>query len=292
LDTTDGITDFAGRTAFVTGGARGIGLGIAAALLRRGANVAIADIDADAFERARATLDVPPSRLRCYRLDVADREQYADVAAEVREDFGVVTLLFANAGVIDSVSPARATYQMWDYVMGINLEGVYNGIQTFLPEMLAAPGRCHVVTTSSEAGLIHAGSGFLYHAAKYAVIGLSEALRDELAHHGIGVSALFPGPVATDIVQNTRRMRPAAAPAHSPRVTRILDSAHQQLNEEGAAPDAVGELVLDGVERNAAYIATRDFLPDRLRGRTEELCAAMEHAERFLARFVATAERR
>ncbi|MEV5411081.1 SDR family oxidoreductase [Thermopolyspora sp. NPDC052614] len=281
---SEGITDFEGRTAFVTGGARGIGLGIARALLRRGVNVAIADISAEALDHAADVLALPQERLRCYRLDVADREQYADVARRVAADLGEVTLLFNNAGVIDSISPARATYDMWDYVLGINLNGVYNGIQTFLPGMLASGRPCHIVNTSSEAGLITGGSGFLYHTSKFAVMGLSEAMRDELDHHDIGVSVLFPGPVATDIVQNTRRIRPAGAPAHSPRVTGILDAAHLHLHRDGADPDGVGEVVLDAVEHNLPYIATRNRSREALARRTEEIVAAMDHAERMLSR--------
>ncbi|WP_432969762.1 SDR family NAD(P)-dependent oxidoreductase [Dactylosporangium sp. CA-233914] len=284
-DTSEGISDFEGRLAFVTGGARGIGLGIVRALLRRGANVAIADISADALESAGDLLATGPERLRCYRLDVANREQYAEVAAEVQRDLGAVTLLFNNAGIIDSVSPARATFEMWDYAMGINLAGVYHGIQTFLPGMLAAGARGHIVNTSSEAGLLPAGSGFLYHASKYAVVGLSESLRAELAHLGIGVSVLFPGPVATDIVENTRQLRPDTAPAHSARVTQILDTAHQILNAQGASPNGVGELVLRAVESNAPYIATRNAIPEHLRQRTEEIAVAMADAEAFLANF-------
>ncbi|WP_432841379.1 SDR family oxidoreductase [Dactylosporangium sp. CA-092794] len=290
MSTDNGITDFEGRVAFVTGGARGIGLGIVRALLRRGANVAIADISGDALERARDRLGVSPDRLRGYRLDVTDREQYADVAAQVRRDLGEVSLLFNNAGIIDSVSPSKLSYAMWDYVMGINLDGVYNGIQTFVPGMLASPRRCHVVNTASEAGLVEAGSGFLYHASKYAVVGLSESLRRELAHFGVAVSVLFPGPVATDIVENTRRLRPDTAPAHSERVTQILDTAHRILNEQGASPDGVGELVLDAVETNAPYIATRNELGEYLRRRNDDLTAAMRRAESFLASYDTTVE--
>lgn len=290
MTSPEGITDFTGRVAFVTGGARGIGLGIVRALLRRGIKVAVADISADALEQARNGLAVSSSQLRCYQLDVADREQYATVAAQTQHDLGEVTLLFNNAGIIDSVSPTMLSYDMWDYVMGINLEGVYNGIQTFVPQMLASPHACHIVNTSSEAGLVEAGSGFLYHASKYAVVGLSESLRRELAHHRIGVSVLFPGPVATDIVQNTRGLRPESAPTHSQRVTQILDTAHKILNEEGASPDGVGELVLDAVETNAPYIATRNFMQDYIQARSAGLGAAMVHAEAFLATAEASAE--
>lgn len=278
----DRITDFEGRVAFVTGGARGIGLGIVRALVRRGANVALADISADALDHAREALGMPADRLRCYQLDVSDRDHYLEVATRVGRDLGAVTLLFNNAGIIDSTSPSKLSYDMWDYVMGINLAGVYHGIQTFLPGMLASNRRCHIVSTSSEAGLVEAGSGFLYHASKYAVVGLSESLRRELAHFGIGVSVLFPGPVATDIVKNTRNLRPGTAPGHSDRVTQILDTAHLLLNANGADPDRVGELVLGAVEINAPYIATRADIADRLRQRTEELCAAMDFAHEFL----------
>ncbi|MEV6981097.1 SDR family NAD(P)-dependent oxidoreductase [Sphaerisporangium sp. NPDC051017] len=282
--TTDQVlTDFEGRTAFVTGGARGIGRGIVKALLRRGARVGVADISVDALEQLREDLGADTGRLGCYQLDVADRARYAEAASAVQAELGDVTLLFNNAGVIDSVSPTKLSYAMWDHVMGINLEGVYNGVQSFLPGMIASEQRCHIVNTSSEAGLLEAGSGFLYHASKYAVVGLSEALRRELAHFQIGVSVLFPGPVATDIVQNTRGLRPTSAPAQSSRVTQILDTAHEVLKAQGASPDAVGELVLEGVETDAAYIATRSELLPYLRLRTEAVGAAMTHADEFLA---------
>lgn len=279
----NGIGDFEGRVAFVTGGARGIGRGIVRALLRRGANIAIADISSAALEEVRRELGEPGERVRTYQLDVSDREAYAEVGAAVARDLGEVTLLFNNAGIIDSVSPSQLNYRMWDYVMGINLAGVYNGIQTFVPAMLTSPHRCHVVNTASEAGLLEAGSGFLYHASKYAVVGMSESLRRELAHSGVGVSVLFPGPVATDIVQNTRHLRPDDTPPHSARVTAILDTAHRILNDAGARPDDVGELVLDAVEHDLPYIATRNGLSDMLDARNAELRTAMEHAERFLA---------
>ncbi|TDE45159.1 SDR family NAD(P)-dependent oxidoreductase [Nonomuraea mesophila] len=283
MNDANGIADFEGRVAFVTGGARGIGRGIVRALLRRGVNVAIADISAAALDEVRAKFGEPQDRVRTYRLDVSDRDAYAEVGAAVAGDLGEVTLLFNNAGVIDSVSPSRLNYRMWDHVMGINLTGVYNGIQTFVPAMLASSRRCHVVNTASEAGLLEAGSGFLYHASKYAVVGMSESLRRELAHSGVGVSVLLPGPVATDIVQNARHLRPDAAPVHSARVIEILDTAHHMLKESGTRPDGVGELVLDAVEHDRPYVATRNELSDLLDARNAELRAAMEHAEALLA---------
>lgn len=282
----DGITDFHDRTAFVTGGARGIGLGIVRALVRRGVRVAVADVDQRALDEVPDKLAEETRHLvRCYRLDVSDREQYAVVGTEVRRDLGHVSLLFNNAGVIDSVSPSKMSYEMWDHVMGINLHGVYHGLQTFLPAMLASDRRSHVVNTTSEAGLLTPGSGFLYHASKFGVVGLTDSMRAELAHFEVGVSLLSPGPVATDIVENARRLRPAEEPRHSSRITEILDVAHQHLKSFGADPDAVGELVLDAVERNEPYIATRNETAGLVLERARQLVAAMDHAQTFLDRY-------
>ncbi|MFF2085389.1 SDR family oxidoreductase [Nocardia sp. NPDC058176] len=277
-DTQPGIDDFADRVAFVTGGSRGVGRGIVRALLRRGAIVAIADKYPEPIDLGE---DADPTRLRSYQLDVSDREQYARVAAEVKRDLGEVTLLFNNAGIADSASPSRMSYQMWDHMLGVNLGGVYNGIQTFTPDMIESPRRCHIVNTASEAGLVAGGSGFLYTASKYGVVGLSESLRFELAHHGIGVSVLSPGPVATDIVENTRRLRPAEAGDHTARTGQMLDLVHEILHLHGLDPDLVGEYTVQAVESNAAYINTRNTTTELLRQRTDAIIAAMDHAQDF-----------
>ncbi|MFB7091071.1 SDR family oxidoreductase [Streptomyces sp. NPDC056296] len=275
------MRDLHGRTAFITGGSRGIGLGIAGALARHGVKLALVDVDEDALRQARREL-ADHTDVRVYTLDVTDRDAYARTATAVVDDLGPVTLLFNNAGIADSTSPSRMSYGMWDHVVGVNLNGVYNGLQTFLPLMLEAGTESHIVNTSSEAGLGEFGSGFLYHASKYAVVGLSESLRAELAPRGIGVSVLCPGPVATDIVENTRRMRPGDAPAQSTKVAAILDVSHAVLKEHGAPADTVGELVVDAVRRNLPYIATRNHSKEALTRRTAALHEAMDQAEQFI----------
>jgi len=120
----------------------------------------------------------------------------------------------------------------------------------------------HLVNTASAAGLFVDAesfvyrSGFLYHASKYAVVGLSEALRVELARHDIGVSVLCPGPVATEGVDNARRLRPADAPEHPAKVAAILDRAQDYVRDQGVEPSAVGELVVDAILRDRPYILT------------------------------------
>lgn len=275
------MLDLNGRTAFITGGSRGIGLGIARALAKRGVKLALADIDEVSLQAAHSELS-QTVETRTYVLDVSDRVGYARVAEAVAAELGPVTLLFNNAGIIDSAPPRQMSYAMYDYVMGINLNGVYNGFQTFVPAMIDGGIGGHVVSTSSEAGLTFAGSGYLYHASKYAVVGMSESMRAELASQGIGVSVLIPGPVATDIVQNTRRLRPESAPEQSKKVTAILDHAHAALNQYGTPADAVGELVVDAVVNNLPYVHTRNGAKELVEARTAAIVEAMDHAQAFL----------
>lgn len=271
-----------GRTAFITGGARGIGLGIARALAREGVRLALVDIDQTSLATARAEL----SRLvptETYVLDVTDRDAYARVANDARNAFGPITVLINNAGVVDSTAPTRLSYDMYDHVLGINLDGVYNGFHNFVPSMIDSGTECYIVNTSSEAGLAQFGSGFLYHASKYAVVGLSESMRIELAPYGIGVSVLSPGPVATDIVENARRARPDTVPAHSARVNALLDNAHRTL-QDGVSIDDVGRLVVDGIRNNKAYIHTGNSSKSVVQARAAEIAAAMDYAAEFLER--------
>ncbi|MGY0499365.1 SDR family oxidoreductase [Nocardia sp. FBN12] len=268
-----------GRTAFITGGAHGIGRAVAASLARRGVSVAVADIDETAVCQAADELSTMTSA-RPFVLDVRDRAAYATVADAVEESLGPVSILVNNAGIIDSVSPSRMDHTMWDHVMGINAGGVYNGIQAFVPRMIRRRTGGHVVNTASAAGLFVGSSplymsGFLYHASKYAVVGLSESLRVELAHHGIGVSVLCPGPVATDIVKNAQRAHPTEAPQHSTKIASILDAAHDSLRERGVAPGVVGDLVVDAIVHDRPYILTAPEMGQQIRERTESLLAAV-----------------
>src|SRR5437016_1447959 len=130
------MRDMASATAFITGGAQGIGLGIARALAGRGVKLALADINAEALDAARNELsDITAVETRV--LDVRDREAYAAVADEVESALGPVSLLFNNAGVASHVHVKRMTYEHWDWALGVNLDGVVNGIQTFVPRMCA-----------------------------------------------------------------------------------------------------------------------------------------------------------
>jgi len=265
--------DVAGRTAFITGGANGIGLGIARAFARAGAKLALADVDAAALEGARAEL-AKETRVEGFVLDVRDREAYARTADAAEAALGPVSLLFNNAGVALAVPVGEMNYESWDFALGVNLGGVVNGLQTFVPRMLARGRGGHVVNTSSGAGLVAPGSGYLYHTAKFAVVGLSESLRFELAGSGIGVSVLCPGPVATRIMHHTLRAQPASSPRPAEQMVAVVDAF---LNA-GVAPDAVGEMVLRGVREDALYIHTDRIVEMALQARTRALLDALPAA--------------
>lgn len=267
------MDDFANRTAFITGGANGIGLGIARAFARAGAKLALADVDAAALGTAKAELS-KDTAVETFVLDVRDRDAWARAADETEARLGPVSLLFNNAGVALSVPAAQMSYETWDFALGVNLAGVVNGLQTFVPRMCArsAPLRGgHIVNTASGAGLATPGAGFLYHTAKFAVVGLSEALRFELQGHGIGVSVLCPGPVATRILHHTIHMQPASAPRPEAPMVEAVDAF---LNS-GASPDAVGEMVLRGVRENALYIHTDRIMELPVQARTKAILDAL-----------------
>lgn len=261
-----------GSTAFITGGAQGIGLGIARALAERGVKLALADIDATALDAARSEL-AGRTTVRTFVLDVRDREAFARAADETESALGPVCLLFNNAGVAGGCSVSEMTYDHWDWVLGINLNGVVNGLQTFIPRMIEASAGGYIVNTSSGAGLINAGTGFLYSTSKFAVVGLSEALNNELAPYSVGVSVLCPGPVDTDIVQHTLASGPRREPL-TPEAEAGFEQSVSMLRA-GLSIDQVGRQVLAGVERDQLYILTDDLIAEGLRERARQLEAAL-----------------
>jgi NAD(P)-dependent dehydrogenase (short-subunit alcohol dehydrogenase family) len=268
------IDTFDGRVAFITGGARGIGLGIARALAKEGVKIAIVDVNAEALAAAEDELGRGTDVFAAV-LDVRDRAAYAALADDVEKRLGPVTLLFNNAGVAGATSPGRMSYESWDWVMGVNLNGVYNGLQTFVPRMIERGGGGYVVNTASGAGLVATG-GFLYSTSKFAVVGLSESLHNELAHHHIGVSVLCPGPVATGILRHTAEMRPAGDPVS----TAVKDAmaAAEPFLAAGTPPDAVGDMVLDAMRAGRLHVYTDNMMEDLIKARTRRLLDALPSA--------------
>ena len=245
------MIDFAGRTAFVTGGANGVGIGLVRALLAEGAKVAIADIRDDHIQRALSTLE--NQEVMGVEVDVSSRDAMADARDEVEKNFGPVTLLFNNAGVNLFQTIEDSSYTDWDWLMGVNLHGPINGCMTFIPGMIEAGQGGYIVNTASMAGWLAAGSPGIYNTTKFAVRGLSESLRYSLAPNGIGVSCVCPGLVKSYIYASDdirpKDLMADAKPVDTENVERL-----QGMHEVGMEPDVIAERILQGMRENQAYI--------------------------------------
>jgi NAD(P)-dependent dehydrogenase (short-subunit alcohol dehydrogenase family) len=264
------MRDLEGRVAFITGGGSGVGLGMAKAFITAGMRVAIADIRADHLEAATAELEGPVLPIQ---LDVTDREAFARAADVVERELGNVHVLCNNAGINLFNDIADATYQDWDWVLGVNLGGVVNGVVTFVPRIKAHGEGGHVVNTASMAAFVAGPGAGIYTTAKFAVHGLSDALRWSLIPHGIGVSMVCPGLVKSKIYESDV-IRPAelstdVTPA-DPEFMRILPGLH----EAGMDPDEIGEKVVRAIRENRFYVFTHPDHRDELRGIFDEIIAA------------------
>lgn len=255
------MREVAGKVAFVTGGASGIGLGLAKVLVQAGMKVVMADVRQDHLDEALAWFAAQGhvAEILGLRLDVTDRTAYAQAADAAERAFGKIHLLVNNAG-IGLLGPLKlAGYSDWDWGLGVMIGGVINGIQTFLPRMLAHGEGGHIVNTSSMAALIPINNAAIYITAKAAVLGLSEVMRGELAADNIGVSAFCPGPVQTNI-RESGRTRPEGLRAGSGYAELERQLERRPNSPLWMSPVECGERILAGIRRNDLYILThREF---------------------------------
>jgi len=264
------MRDVEGKVAFITGGGSGVGLGLARAFVAAGMKVAIADVRDDHLEEATAALG---DGVLAIRLDVTDREAFARAADETERALGNVHVLCNNAGVNLFNDIADATYQDWDWVLGVNLGGVVNGIVTFVPRIKAHGDGGHVVNTASMAAFVAGPGAGIYTTAKFGVHGLSDALRWSLLPHGIGVSMVCPGLVKSKIYESDLIRPPELSTQVTPadeEFMRILPGLH----DAGMDPDEIGEKVLRAIRRNDFYVFTHPDHRDELREIFDETLAA------------------
>jgi NAD(P)-dependent dehydrogenase (short-subunit alcohol dehydrogenase family) len=272
------MQDLAGKTAFVTGGASGIGLGIAKALNKAGMKVVIADIRQDHLDEAVAELGGGEDVL-ALKLDVTDRAAFAAAADAAEARFGKIHLLVANAG-IGVVGPVElASYGDWDWSTSVNLGGVINGVVTIQPRILAHGEGGHIVSTASMSGLMPHPGAVIYTTTKAAVIGMMEAMRGELEGRGVICSAFCPGAVATNI-QESGKTRP----------DKYADTGYAESDKrrQGSANfghlfmtrEEVGERVREGIEGDELFICTHKEFLDGVTERAAAMVAAIpERAE-------------
>ena len=278
------MEQLSGKVAVVTGGGSGIGRAMALAFAAEGMSVAVVDVDPAAAEAVAGEVRAAGQKAMAAVCDVSDRAAVRGLADAVRAELGGAHIVCNNAGVVAS----RPTYEMtdgdWDWVLGVDLMGVVNGIQAFLPGMVAAGEGGHIVNTASIAGLVPAAAPNIisYTAAKYGVVGISETLHEELKPFDIGVSVLCPGVVRTRIGESGRNrpdrfadtpppQAPAAPPAGSP--PRIVGSGVIE-------PETLAQHVVRAVKGNDLYVVTHADTREAVEARFGAIIAAYDALER------------
>jgi NAD(P)-dependent dehydrogenase (short-subunit alcohol dehydrogenase family) len=238
------VSNLAGKSALVTGAASGIGKETALVLARRGADLVICDLNSEGLEETANEIRSLGRSILSGRVDVANREEMGRFAARVHAEAGVPDILMNNAGVGLGGGFLHTSLDNWDWIIGINLMGVIHGCHFFVPKMVER-GSGHVINVSSAAGYTAAEALAAYCTTKFAVLGLSEALRDELKPHGIGVTAICPGIINTAITRSSRIVGPDA----SQEMRQQMIEAYER---RGYGPERVAANILKAVQRNRA----------------------------------------
>jgi NAD(P)-dependent dehydrogenase (short-subunit alcohol dehydrogenase family) len=247
------MDDFTGKVAFITGGGSGAGLGQAKIFAASGCKIVIADVRQDHLDQATAALKERGARVHAINLDITDRAAYARAADETERVFGPVQLLFNTAGVSVFGPLEKATYDDYDWMMGVNFGGVVNGMQTFVPRMIAHGQGGHIVNTASLGAFFAASVAGIYSASKFAVHGISMAMRDALAKYQIGVSCLCPANIRTNIAESIKT-RPAHLGNSGFHVDDDEIAALHEIYSQGMDPEELAGHVLDAVKANRFYV--------------------------------------
>jgi len=265
------VTEIIGAVAVVTGGAAGIGRGIAEQLLAEGATVVIADIERQALEATAAAIGATP-----VAVDVSDPSSVRALAEAVTGRFGRVDIVVNNAGVGPQGRISDLTLNDWRWLLGVNLGGVINGIDAFLPHLRANPRGGHIVNTASMSAFSPLPGLGAYAASKAAVCALSEVLAAELAEDGlpIGVTILAPGSVRTNIARSLRN-RPAELAGGLTDVDFQADPGPTG-GAVWLSPADVGRITTRAIRGNDLYAITHPGLWGRVEARHQALRAAFD----------------
>lgn len=258
------MKEFAGQLAFITGGASGAGLGQAKVFGRTGCRIVIADIRQQAIDQAVAELKAEGIAAHGIQLDITDRAAYAAAANEVEAVFGQApTLLFNTAGVNNFGPIEKTTYGDFDWLIGVNLGGVINGMVTFVPRMIASGKPGHVVTVASLGGFTGSALAGPYSAAKAAVVNLMEGYRQGLEKYGIGVSVVCPANIKSNIAEATLTRTAAYGETGYVEGEAAIASLNS-IYQHGMEPEVLAAHVMKGVQDNSLYIIpypeTKDML--------------------------------
>jgi NAD(P)-dependent dehydrogenase (short-subunit alcohol dehydrogenase family) len=265
------MKEFKDKVAVITGAASGIGYGLAERAAKEGMKVVLADVEESALVKAEKDIRALGADTLAVKTDVSKADDVKALADKTMEAFGAVQLLCNNAGVSAGSTAWASTLSDWKWVLGVNLWGVIHGIHYFLPIMIKQDCECHIVSTSSMAGLItHTGNG-PYAVSKHGVVALSETLYHELrqGRYNIGVSVVCPGWIKTNIME-AERNRPGelqnkpgeGIDITDPEIQDVFRSAAQSV-ENGMSPQQLAEIVFGAIRDNIFYIFPNgeEFLP-------------------------------
>jgi NAD(P)-dependent dehydrogenase (short-subunit alcohol dehydrogenase family) len=270
------MKDFRGRTAFVTGGASGIGLGMARAFGRAGMNVVLADIDENAAKAAAEQLSSEQIKAVPVVCDVTDRSNVRAAALEALAAFGKVHVVCNNAGVAVGGPIGTVKDRDWDWILDVNLKGVIYGTETFVPLIRSHGEGGHIVNTASMAGMIAPSGMEPYTATKFAVVAMSEGWAQQLAPLDIGVSVLCPGFVKTRIHESGRARQDKYGGTGDVDALGNGASEAAQMVLSGIDPDVVGNRVVEAIRDNDLYIFTHPMFKDFVAARFAGILAAFD----------------
>jgi NAD(P)-dependent dehydrogenase (short-subunit alcohol dehydrogenase family) len=275
------MRELAGKTAFVTGGASGIGLALGRAFAEAGMTVMLADIETDALAAAVESLRDFGLDVRGVACDVADPVSVERAAAMSFETFGNVHVVCNNAGVGGGSGIENISLDTWRWVLDVNVMGVLHGIRAFVPHIRAHGEGGHIVNTASMAGM-NSGMGFSpYSASKFAVVNMSEGLAMRLQPLGIGVSVICPGFVRTRISESGRNRPERYGPMQIPDPASpagVMSAQIAELARSGIDPAYVARKTVDAIRENELYVFTHPEMRAELEERFASILAAMDKA--------------
>ena len=283
------MRDVTGKTAFITGGASGMGLAMARSFAAAGMKVVIADIEQAALDAVTREFEASNAQFLTVALDVTDREGFVAAADAAQERFGNVHVVCNNAGVALSGSIDKMTFKDWDWLTSVNYDGVVNGIVTFVDRIKAHGEGGHFVNTASMAGHVALPGMSVYTATKYAVVGISETMRADLLAHDIGVSVLCPGIVNTNIFDASRN-RPEEYAGDDAAEALLSDVPPEQraarldeLRASALDPAIVGDMVLHAIREDEFYIFTHPEIEAMTDARKAEMVDAFAYWREYRA---------
>lgn len=276
------MKELQGKTAFITGGAGGLGLSMAKAFGREGMKVMIADIDEGAMSKALAELRDMQIRAEGVQCDVADRERVQSAALKTVETFGKVHVVCNNAGVASAGLLGEASDDDWEWIIDVNLKSVIYGVESFLPLISSHGEGGHFVNTASIAGMIASPPGMeAYCATKHAVVAMTEGWAQQLKPRGIGMSVLCPGFVQTRINESARVRQ--AKYANVGKASGELKAATDHLVHSGIPVEPVGRRVVEGMKADELYIFTHSEMRKLVEMRFAGIMAGFDSSERSAA---------